>query len=265
MSDSSDSTHAPRSLSLVHVALLLFANFMIQYVFGAWLYLQHLGLTDSQVTTAAAVLAACLVLGYSKHYSRLTCHALLHPSHFSVRSTFALLVPPTLALVPILALLALGASTLMLSYFPLPTQQIDPTTPIEWSVSTPELIALCALLPAFEEMLFRGVILRAYLVKFPRWVAIGLSVLTFAVAHFNPYQLPLALVVGMLLGWLYERSRSLVPCIALHVAVNSAGAFASYLQVSQQAPIAAQVGAGAWLTAVALAGFGSYRLYRLLA
>ena len=38
----------------------------------------------------------------------------------------------------------------------------------------------------------------------------------------NIYQFVVALVLGVLSGWLYERSRSLIPCIALHVSYNSA-------------------------------------------
>lgn len=38
--------------------------------------------------------------------------------------------------------------------------------------------------------------------------------LEFSVAHMNDYQFAVASMIGVLLGWLYERTRSLIPCSA---------------------------------------------------
>lgn len=79
------------------------------------------------------------------------------------------------------------------------------------------------LVPFVEEMVFRGAILRALLQAFNRhWVAIGVSAVVFAVAHFNPAQMPHAAVVGVLLGWMYYRTKSIIPGIAYHWANNTA-------------------------------------------
>lgn len=85
------------------------------------------------------------------------------------------------------------------------------------------VIALFA--PVVEEVVFRGAILRSLLGWTERhWVAIALSALFFALIHFNPAQMPHAFVGGLLLGWLYYRTGSIIPGIAYHW-VNNTVAF----------------------------------------
>lgn len=89
------------------------------------------------------------------------------------------------------------------------------------SNTLPMLVATCLLAPILEEMLFRGIILRSFLQQYSRWASIVGSAAIFGLAHLNVYQFVVGLVMGTALGWLYERSRSLWPCIILHAAYNS--------------------------------------------
>ena len=82
--------------------------------------------------------------------------------------------------------------------------------------------AVGLLAPVCEELVFRGAILRALLHWTPRhWVAIAISALLFALIHANPAQMPHAFVIGLLLGWLYYRTDSIVPGIVYHWINNS--------------------------------------------
>lgn len=82
------------------------------------------------------------------------------------------------------------------------------------------------LAPIAEETVFRGAILRSLLGWTKRhWVAIAISALLFALVHGNPAQMPHAFCVGLLLGWLYYRTGSVIPGIAFHW-VNNTIAFA---------------------------------------
>lgn len=84
-------------------------------------------------------------------------------------------------------------------------------------------LAIGLLAPLAEEIVFRGAILRA-LLSSPRLSAAGavvLSAVLFALIHFNPAQLPHAFVIGLLLGWMYYRTGSILPGIAYHWANNS--------------------------------------------
>jgi len=71
-----------------------------------------------------------------------------------------------------------------------------------------------------EEMLFRGVILRGFLQHYPPGLAIAGSAIVFGLAHMNLYQFVVAFVIGGLSGWLYARTRSLLPSIVLHACYN---------------------------------------------
>ena len=85
-------------------------------------------------------------------------------------------------------------------------------------------LVVCILAPLAEEVIFRGAVLRTMLEHWEgskRWTAIIISALLFGLAHMNPAQIPHAFLMGVLLGWLYERSRSLIPCVVLHCANNT--------------------------------------------
>ena len=84
--------------------------------------------------------------------------------------------------------------------------------------------------PVCEELVFRGAILRSLLQwSCPagkgkpgnHWLAIAISAVFFALAHFNPAQMPHALLVGLLLGWMYYRTDSVVPGVVYHWVNNS--------------------------------------------
>ena len=88
---------------------------------------------------------------------------------------------------------------------------------------------LCLLAPLVEELVFRGAILRAILGVFSRhWVAIAVSAAIFAIVHLNPAQMPHAFLMGLLLGWMYYRTGSILPGVALHW-VNNTAAYAIYM------------------------------------
>ena len=74
-----------------------------------------------------------------------------------------------------------------------------------------------------EEVVFRGAILRSLLrsSRLSVWGAIALSALMFSVIHLNPAQLPHAFIIGLLLGWMYYRTGSILPGVAYHWANNS--------------------------------------------
>lgn len=80
--------------------------------------------------------------------------------------------------------------------------------------------------PFVEELVMRGAVLRA-LLKWNEnhWVGIAISAVLFALIHANPAQMPHAFLAGLLLGWLYYRSGSILPGVMVHW-VNNSVAFA---------------------------------------
>ena len=79
------------------------------------------------------------------------------------------------------------------------------------------------LAPFSEELVMRGAILRELLKseKLTTWTAIAISAAMFALIHMNPAQMPHAFLIGLLLGWMYYRTGSILPGIAYHWANNS--------------------------------------------
>ena len=87
-------------------------------------------------------------------------------------------------------------------------------------------LAVCIFAPLVEELVFRGAILRVLLDGMRHhWGAIVVSALIFAVVHVNPAQMPHAFCIGLLIGWMYYRTRSVIPGIMLHW-VNNTVAYA---------------------------------------
>lgn len=83
------------------------------------------------------------------------------------------------------------------------------------------VISTCLLGPLAEELTFRGTI-EIYLLKWKKnpLVAIFLSALLFGIMHINPSQVESAFVFGILLGWVYYKSGSIIPSLILHVLNN---------------------------------------------
>ena len=80
--------------------------------------------------------------------------------------------------------------------------------------------------PFVEELVMRGAVLRA-LLKWNEnhWVGIAISAVLFSLIHANPAQMPHAFLAGLLLGWLYYRTGSIIPGVVVHW-VNNSVAFA---------------------------------------
>ncbi len=84
-------------------------------------------------------------------------------------------------------------------------------------------LAVGLLAPLVEEIVFRGAIVKALLdwKKSPA-VAVTVSALLFALIHGNLAQMPHAFLSGLLLGWMYVRTGSILPGVAFHWVNNSA-------------------------------------------
>lgn len=85
-------------------------------------------------------------------------------------------------------------------------------------------LVIGVLVPVAEEFVFRGAILRSLLGLFGKkwtWLAIALSALIFGAIHFNMAQGLHAFVAGIVLGWMYARTSSVVPGIVFHWVNNT--------------------------------------------
>ena len=82
-------------------------------------------------------------------------------------------------------------------------------------------ITISVFAPLLEEVLFRGAIQGYMMRHFKPWTAIICSALVFGLIHMNPVQVVYATLLGVIFGWIYYRTGSLLPVILGHVLNNS--------------------------------------------
>jgi membrane protease YdiL (CAAX protease family) len=207
--------------SVAQAALLFVALFLCEFVIGAALRDANgwLELNTMQIGVLAAVLGNGCVFAVVMHAQKLTYRELFHQSPASAGAVLMLVVPPVLLLVPALLLTITSALNLLMRVVPLSAWEESMFSRMA-DGSIAAVLAVCVLAPLLEEMLFRGIVLRGFLQRYPRGQAIFMSALFFGAAHMNIYQFVVGFVMGTVLAWLYERTRSLIPCIALHAAYN---------------------------------------------
>jgi hypothetical protein len=149
----------------------------------------------------------------------LTLRGVLHPAPYSLRATGGLVVPAVLLVAPAAFIFVCFADDLVRLAWPVSANdRLD----MEALLAGGPLTALAVVggAPVFEELLFRGIILRGLLARMAPGPAIVVSALLFGIAHLDVYQLVSGALLGLPLGWLYVRFRSVLPCIALHAATN---------------------------------------------
>ena len=84
------------------------------------------------------------------------------------------------------------------------------------------LIAGGILAPIVEEIVFRGVLVGGLLrMRQKPWVAILVPALIFALFHGTYTQIAGTTIFGIICGWLYWRTKSLLPGILIHIVNNS--------------------------------------------
>ncbi|KAL9242907.1 hypothetical protein vseg_016864 [Gypsophila vaccaria] len=81
------------------------------------------------------------------------------------------------------------------------------------------VVSVCA--PIWEEIVFRGFLLPSLTKYMPVWCAILVSSVVFALAHFNVQRMLPLILLGVVMGTLFARSRNLVPSMLLHSLWNA--------------------------------------------
>ncbi|MDI6619668.1 MAG: type II CAAX endopeptidase family protein [Clostridiales bacterium] len=82
------------------------------------------------------------------------------------------------------------------------------------------ILAIVVIAPIFEETLFRGVILRGLLKNYGVLKALIVTSVLFGILHFNIAQLITASILGLMLGFIFIKTGSLILCILFHALNN---------------------------------------------
>jgi len=84
-------------------------------------------------------------------------------------------------------------------------------------------IGVGLLIPVIEEIIFRGIIMGEFLSTMKPDIAVFLAAFVFGTMHMQPVQIVYAFVCGLILGYVYLYSGSLLMSIGLHILFNLLG------------------------------------------
>ena len=85
------------------------------------------------------------------------------------------------------------------------------------------LIGQVIIFPFFEEIVYRGILLKELTKKYKPWIALIISSLLFSFSHLSSLMIPYTFVLGLLLGWIYIKTKSLLAIIFSHLFYNIIG------------------------------------------
>lgn len=233
---------------------------VLLYALQKWLALE-----TATLYGLTMMLGNAIVLSAVLRHKGLSYRSLFHATPVSMAAVAGLLIPALVITTPLLVMITATLMSVVTWQFPMSASEIAMFMKI--GSNTPGMIlVVCAIGPVLEEMLLRGVILRSFLQQYGRWPAICGSAALFGIAHLNLYQFVAATLLGIFLGWLYERTCSLLPCIALHATYNAAclTASASGL-VAGPGNQFTTFPPALWAASLALGMAGLYALRRMLA
>lgn len=245
--------------------MLVLALFLVEYLIGAALYDVRgiLSMEPGDLVGLVMVLGYGIVFTVLMQYKGLTYSALFHACASSRRATMLVLFPAIGLLLPLIYLAMTVLGWALVSLFPMTAAERAMLGNMH-AGSVTMAVLICVLAPVLEEMLFRGIILRSFLAQYPTWAAILASAGLFGFVHLNIYQYVGAVFMGLLLGWLYERTRSLLPCIALHAAYNTACITLGAGDGAAGQENVWMFGAATWLLALLMGAAGMTILWRAL-
>lgn len=251
--------------NLIEALFLVVALFTLEYVLAGLMYdLRHLlQLTEMQQADIVVVLANGILFSAVMHYKHLGFGQLFHASPSSPKATFAVLALPILLTIPAFLMLMLVVSQFLVDLFPLSRAE-ERMFEAMAGTNLAATLAVCVLAPLLEEMLFRGIILRSFLRQYPVWPAIIGSAALFGLAHMNLYQFVAAFALGMYCGWLYQRTRSLIPTIIVHASYNSIITLLTFFPEGVMAGWLESGSVLVWVLTLGLGGLGAWVLRRML-
>jgi membrane protease YdiL (CAAX protease family) len=121
----------------------------------------------------------------------------------------------------------------IVSLFPVPESLKNIMEGIyENPVASIATIAIAA--PLLEEILFRGIILHGLLKNYSAGIAIAFSSLLFALIHGNVAQGLGAFLMGLFMGWIYWKTKSLYIPIILHFVNNTVSCVGMFVMPQEQ-------------------------------
>ncbi|HET7401607.1 MAG TPA: CPBP family intramembrane glutamic endopeptidase, partial [Usitatibacter sp.] len=151
----------------------------------------------------------------------------------------------------------MGLSRLL---FHLPFVVADPQSAPHFGLGVPsyvdyvtlffEAISAGILAPLVEELVFRGFLQNLWIARHGTWRGLLLASLAFGIVHRT--QAPFAFVIGIVLGLVYIKYRSLVLCMLLHGLYNLTSRFSPLHVPFLEKPASEVASLAAWVPEIAV-------------
>ena len=209
--------------NLLEAFFIVIALYFLEFLTNSLIW--HLGVLAGLKRIAIADLGRVLAYGMGfavlLHCNSLTYRGLVEGDRFSWQATLGLFLLPVLLFTPGMLVVVDLLQMLTIKVFPMSDFQREAGYRF-LTDGLSSIVLVCMIAPVIEELLFRGIILRSFLQQYSRSRAIVYSAVVFGFAHMNIYQFVTAFAGGLVLGKMYERTRSLVPGMLLHAFYNTA-------------------------------------------
>ena len=126
----------------------------------------------------------------------------------------------------IIAVIALNMGLIapIISLIPMPEFVKEIFAGLLGEYSVYKFLTIVVAAPVLEELICRGIILDGLLKKYSPIKSILISSVIFGLAHMNPWQFIGAFSLGIFIGWIYYKTKSISFAIIIHAA-NNLGAF----------------------------------------
>jgi membrane protease YdiL (CAAX protease family) len=96
------------------------------------------------------------------------------------------------------------------------------------------IVSVVIAAPIMEEILCRGIVLGGLLKNYTPYKAILISALFFALMHLNPWQALPAFFGGLFLGWVFYKTKSVIPGMIIHATNNGLAMLFLFLPKNKQ-------------------------------
>lgn len=117
------------------------------------------------------------------------------------------------------------------------------------------LLSLCVFAPVFEEIVFRGIILKVLIKNYNVWTGMIISSILFATVHFNIHQGVNAMVVGMIISFVFVKTKSIRLCIFAHFFNNFYVLLEGYYEIGIESFVIGRLILGMCILIIGFGGF----------
>lgn len=209
----------PSTIEAIHLLVLyLVLEMLVDFPLALYDYNKDTNLLSTpwiSFLSSFSITAFIFIYGYKK-------------SHQKFSRVFALKGFNPLLLIPILFMLP--AMQYLVGFLNIKIESILPAPPWFWELFERifnnhfgfwgAALKVVVFAPIVEEILFRGIIMHGLMRNYRSWYAILLSGILFSAYHLNPWQMSYTFFLGLLLGWIMVKTRSLPFAILVHALNN---------------------------------------------